>query len=169
MANAKLAWNLISSENIRINDETKETFNDQYILQLKGIFISLDINKTNSLTKSQVIEALKLLGLNENSDLIKMFFKNKSNITIDFNDFVEILYKEKKRIKNINSEFDSLFLFLDPDNTGTVSVNRLKNLLTSNNKLGLTKDEFSKFLISTNIHEDNEISISKLKKELIVS
>src|SRR4051812_31517121 len=118
MNNQTLAWRLISGES---NVSKKGSLRENDILQLRGIFLSLDDDKDGLLSTTQLGEALRLLGFIPREKLIKKFCSNLNQMRImglnemsfktDFKTFVTILSKEIKALVEIENEIGGLFEF----------------------------------------------------------
>ncbi len=126
MANqTTLAWRLISTES---NILKKGSLKENDVLQLRGIFLSLDDDKDGLLTTSQLADALRLLGFVPRVKLIKKFAPNVNQMKIlglnemsfktDFKTFVMMLSKEMKALQDIDVELTHLFSFVDTTNSG---------------------------------------------------
>lgn len=166
---AALAWTLLSGDGSR---PACCDFNDQDVLQLKGIFMSLDLDKDGLLTMDQVITAFKYVGLNPRSDSVSHYFLNSSGLRVSgvsFDTFVAILSEERKSLLSAKEQLDTLFSFVDSDDTGTISVNELEQLLTSNaSPFRFSKPEFGAFLLTVDCTAPNKrINIGLLKSKLL--
>lgn len=158
---ADLSWSLISGRKL---SSSKGLVAEKNIIQLKGIFLSLDSNHDNFLTKSQLLDALVLLGLHPRTSLLKQLFPlGKVGEEVDFNTFVTVISKEKQEI---GEDLDAIVAFLDPNDTGRISTEELRRLLILSGSAtnGLTHQDFSNFLKSSNATD--EIVVSQLKYDL---
>ncbi len=126
MANqTTLAWRLISTES---NILKKGSLRENDVLQLRGIFLSLDDDKDGLLTTGQLADALRLLGFVPRVKLIKKFAPsinqmkilglNEMSFKTDFKTFVMMLSKEMKALQDIDVELTNLFSFVDTTNSG---------------------------------------------------
>ena len=120
-----LAWRLISGDDLII---AKGCLTEGDILQLKGLFLYFDSDKDGYINKEQLVLALKYLGLNPRDNLVHSFTHsaNKNTFHVDFNTFVEILSREQERLLEVKAELDSLFAFVDPQETGEITVKQLQ-------------------------------------------
>lgn len=166
MDSAALAWNLINDAEILSPNASQ--FDDKYILQLRGIFLSVDVHKRNALHQNQLLQALFLLGLNPTQKLIDSFFKGDSEV-VDFSSFVAALYEERRRFVLLRSDIDQLLSFLDPRRTGALSVQLLRNLLVNNdNTFGLSMKEFNNVMRLVPLNKDGTISVDGLRRAMIM-
>ena len=166
MDSAALAWNLINDAEILSPNASQ--FDDKYILQLRGIFLSVDVDKRNALHQNQLLQALFLLGLNPTQKLIDSFFKGGSEV-VDFSSFVAALYEERRRFVLLRSDIDQLLSFLDPCRTGALSVQLLRNLLVNNdNTFGLSTKEFNNVMRLVPMNKDGTISVDGLRRAMIM-
>jgi Ca2+-binding EF-hand superfamily protein len=166
---AALAWSLISGDGSKpANCE----FNDQDVLQLKGIFMSLDSDKDEKLTFDQVVKAFKLVGLNPKESTITPYFLNENGLRaqgIPFDSFIQILSEEKRHLVEVKEQLDSLFSFIDDKDTGTISVAELEQLLTApTSPFRFTKPEFGGLLLTLDCgSREKRLSVSLLKSKLL--
>ncbi len=171
-----LAWRLISTES---NILKKGSLKENDILQLRGIFLSLDEDKDGLLTTAQLGDALKLLGFVPREKLIKKFAVNMNQMKIrglnemsfktDFKTFVMMLSKEMKALQDIDTELTHLFSFIDTTNSGLLSKSDLKHLLVDTiTPLSMTPQEFHRFVKGLSFATDSEnVRIVDLKKQLL--
>lgn len=166
MDSAALAWNLINDAEILSPNASQ--FDDKYILQLRGIFLSVDVDKRNALHQNQLLQALFLLGLNPTQKLIDSFFKVGSE-EVDFSSFVAALYEERRRFVLLRSDIDQLLSFLDPRRTGALSVQLLRNLLVNNDNIfGLSMKDFNNVMRLVPQNKDGTISVDGLRRAMIM-
>lgn len=166
MDSAALAWNIINDAEILSPNASQ--FDDKYILQLRGIFLSVDVHKRNVLHQNQLLQALFLLGLNPTQKLIDSFFKGGSEV-VDFTSFVATLYEERRRFVLLRSDIDQLLSFLDPHRTGALSVQLLRNLLVNNDDtFGLSMKEFNNVMRLVPLNKDGTVSVDGLRRAMIM-
>jgi len=166
MDSAALAWNLINDAEILSPNASK--FDDKYILQLRGIFLSVDINNRNVLHQNQLLQALFLLGLNPTQKLIDSFFKGDSEL-VDFTSFVATLYAERRRFALLKSDIDQLLSFMDPHRTGAISVQLLQSLLVNNDDtFGLSMKEFKNVMRLVPLNKDGTVSLDGVRRAMIM-
>jgi Ca2+-binding EF-hand superfamily protein len=166
---ATLAWSLISGDGTR---PTGCDFNDQDVLQLKGIFMSLDADKDGFLTTEQLSKAFQFVGLTLKNDVLSQLLTNANGVRtagVTFDTFVMALSHERKRLASAREQLDALFAFIDSDATGTVSVSELEQLLCAEaSPLRFSRPEFSALLLSLDCASpDRRINIEQLKSKLL--
>lgn len=165
---AVLAWTLISGDGSR--PQVCE-FTDQDVLQLKGIFMSLDHDKDGLLNQEQVVKAFHYVGINTSSDSINGYFLRENGLRameINFDTFVAALSTEKQSLKHVEDQLDTLFSFIDEKGTGTVSIQELEQLLTAETSpFRFSKPEFGAFVLSLDCSPSQRISTKLLKRKLL--
>lgn len=176
MNNQTLAWRLISGES---NISKKGSLRENDILQLRGIFLSLDDDKDGLLSTTQLGEALRLLGFIPREKLIKKFATNLNQMRImglnemsfktDFKTFVTILSKEIKALVEIENEISGLFEFMDSNGSGMISKKELRHLLVETiSPFSLSGTEYAKFVRNISFPSNSEyIKISELKRQVL--
>jgi len=185
------AWKVISSDLV---GPSRCSLREREVLQLKGIFLSLDEDKDGQLTTLQLVEALKLLGFSTREKFVlKFYFYNNGNgrnpnpnvpsagssvgmgiqaltFKTDFSTFCSVIGKELKVMKEIEIDLDYLFNFIaDESNTGYLSKKELKHMLVDiSSPTAMTEVEFTRFTKSIVFPSDSQtISISDFKVQLI--
>ncbi len=103
------AWKVISSELV---GPSKSILRERDVLQLKGIFLTLDEDKDGMLTTVQLIDALKLLGFSTRQKFVVKFssssgeeHQNSNGVQgltfrTDFKTFVSVIGKELAFMKD---------------------------------------------------------------------
>lgn len=170
------AWKVISSELV---GPTRSLLREKDVLQLKGIFLSLDDDKDGMLTTLQLIDALKLLGFSTREKSVVKFSANASQLQAsglhaltfktDFKTFVTVIGKEISAMKEVERDLSFLFEFMDSFETGHLSKKELKHLLVGvEAPSAMTDVEFTRFTKSLIFPPNSEtISIADLKIQLI--
>jgi Ca2+-binding EF-hand superfamily protein len=166
---ATLAWSLISGDGTR---PTGCDFNDKDVLQLKGIFMSLDADKDGFLTTEQLSKAFQFVGLSLKNDVLSQLPTNANGVRtarVTFDTFVMALSHERKRLAGAREQLDALFAFIDSDATGTVSVSELEQLLCAEaSPLRFSRPEFGSLLLSLDCTgPDRRINIEQLNSKLL--
>lgn len=173
---ALLSWDLISGD---VSSLLSCGFSDQDVLQLKGIFKSVDSNRDGLLTSPEVIKAFNFVGLSPKQSSIDEYFVDENGMQIpgiEFEAFLMILAYEKKHFAKVKEQIDCLFDFIDEDKTGYITVKELEQLLTADaSPYRFTKLEFASFLKSLDCgattagSSNQQVSVGLLKKKLLFS
>jgi len=143
------------------------TFNDKELLQLKGLFQSLDHNRDGKLDENQVRQAFDLLGIKPSADTVSVFSELQF---ADFPAFVEGLYAEKHRLQDFGAQLDLLLSFYDTNQSGYVTRTDLEQLLCSQSSpFCFTKSEFASFMITLEPKNPNRIGTEWIKQRLLFS
>jgi Ca2+-binding EF-hand superfamily protein len=170
------AWKVISNDLI---GPKKTILKEKDVLQLKGIFLSLDDDRDGQLSSTQLADGLKLLGFSTREKFLLKFSVNAAQNKInglnamsfktDFKTFCNVISKELKEMQSAANDLDYLFSFIDSNNTGFLSKKELKHLLTEVlSPIVLSSVEFNRFMKSLLIPNGSEhISIPDLKNQII--
>ena len=168
---ANLAWSLISGDGSR---PLHCGYNDQDVLQLKGIFMTLDSSNIGILTLPQVVTAFNLVGQTTSPEILAPYFDDGNGGSVhgmDFDSFVQILWAEKKSTRVIKEQMDDLFSFIDNKNTGKVTVRELQQLLSADaSPFQFSKQDFLSLLASLGCEGyglEQSLDIATLKQKLI--
>lgn len=171
MNQPQLSWTLISDQQAL---PARGFLQEKDVLQLKGIFLSLDDDSDGYLTKEQLQDALVLLGLNTRDKLLSKFFNISHHskaavLKVDLKTFLSVLSKEKEKFRDVEKDLDYIFSYLDPHKTGQVNRQELKHFLVElDTPLRLTAPEFSKFLKTIPVSSTaKHINIDVLKKRIM--
>lgn len=161
-----LAWSLISDGGGDLSSGTS-TFTDKELLQLKGLFQSLDHNRDGKLDESQVRQAFDLLGIKPSADTASVFSELQ---LADFPAFVEGLNAEKHRLQEFGGQLDLLLSFYDTSNTGYVSRRDLEQLLCSQSSpFCFSKKDFESFMNTLEPKNQHRIGTEWIKQRLLFS
>lgn len=159
-----LAWSLISDDGAGFNC-TGSSFDDKELLQLKGLFQSLDQDRGGQLSEPQVNRAFDLLGIKPSVETANVFAELQS---VDFSAFVEGLHAEKHRFLDFNGQLDLLLSFYDTDRTGFITRKDLKQLLCSQSSpFSFSDSEFDSFMATLEPKNSQKIGIEWIKQKLI--
>ena len=164
VSKSALAWSLISDDGVDFSS-TGNSFNDKELLQLKGLFQSLDHDRDGQLTEVQVCRAFDLLGIKPSLDTANVFVELQS---VDFSAFVESLYAEKHRFRDFDAQLDLLLSFYDTDRTGFITKNDLKQLLCApSSPFCFSDNDFDSFMATLEPKNSQKIGIEWIKQKLI--
>lgn len=142
-------------------------FNDRDTLQLKGIFLSLDLDKDGFLNRNQVRQAIMQVGIAPSEHTIESFFVDGRD-KVDFSTFRTVLFQERDSLAEIGGQLDVLFSFIDSENTGYISSKELEHLLCGSSKVQFTKKDFQSFVnVLALDNKSGKYNIADVKQRLL--
>lgn len=164
LTKSALAWSLISDDGFDLSS-SGNSFNDKELLQLKGLFQSLDQDRDGLLNEDQVCRAFDLLGIKPSAETASVFAELQF---VEFSAFVEGLYAEKQRFRDFDGQLDLLLSFYDTERTGFITRKDLKQLLCSQSSpFCFSEKEFDSFMVTLEPKNAQKIGIEWIKQKLI--
>eukprot|EP01038_Epipyxis_sp_PR26KG_P015665 gene15665-21189_t len=154
-------------------------FSMNSIIQLRGIFLSLDDDQDGLLTTSQLADALRFIGFIPRDQLLskfcvnltemKMKGKNLMKFSTSFDTFIQVLSNEVNRLHGIAEELNALFLFLDDEKSGYLSKTDLQHVLIEVlTPLSLTTAEFNSFNRAIPYDKFDRVKVEEIKQLLLL-
>ncbi|KAJ1431019.1 hypothetical protein B484DRAFT_448545 [Ochromonadaceae sp. CCMP2298] len=153
-----LAWKLILDESCTSSSGVETDSQKERVIQLKGIFLSLDSDQDGLLSVAQLEGALSRIGLKIGSSVLASLGSH-----VNFETFRGIVSEQTRRLKQVEEELDELFAFLD-DGDGFIAVDRLRRLL---GKEDGTEQQFADLLGVLSHTTEKTISIEVLKSKIL--
>ncbi|XP_062589441.1 uncharacterized protein LOC134251090 [Saccostrea cucullata] len=119
----------------RLLAEVTEDLTQEQIDEFKKAFSSIDLNKDGKISKKELVDAAKLLGINitleESKKLIESVDLNKDG-SIGFEEYV-LLMKDTFLQIDLNCErYKASFMLIDTNNDGVISFEELVRALAFN-------------------------------------
>lgn len=148
-------------------DEQHETksarkLTQQQIREAKDAFDLFDTTGTGFIEQKELKIALMTLGFNASKEEIRSIVSeldSNNTTTLDFNDFLQVVYALLPT-RNARSELEEAFQLFDVDGTGKISFKNLKEVVSSMGEQ-LTEQEIIEIIAEADKTGDGEISLEE--------
>ena len=138
-------------------DEELQEISENKIEEIREAFKLFDTDGSGSITAQELQDFFIKIGHNPSKKQIDKMIKevhdgDTNNKDIDFNTFLRIV---TKRMRDVDTEEELIesFKIFDPDGTGLISIEDLKNILLEYGDLNLLPDELEDVIADAD--EDN--------------
>jgi len=124
-------------------------------------------NESNGyITTEQLGDVMRYLGVNPTKAELASMIKEIGSKEIDRDKFLELMAKQKQAEENIREELMETFKIFDKANTGTVSRQELRHVLTTIGEQ-LTEDEIEEMIKEADLSQDGKLVIEEFVKLLL--
>jgi len=118
------------------------------------------------ITTEQLGDVMRYVGVNPTKAELANMIKEIGSKEIDREKFLELMAKQKQAEENIREELMETFKIFDKANTGTVSRQELRHVLTSIGEQ-LTEDEIEEMIKEADVSQDGKLVIEEFVKLLL--
>ena len=140
---------------------------DDETAELKEVFDLFDQNKDGKITRAELYDVLRTMGLGKTEEEIKAIihdYDSNDNGTMEFSEFLEMVsQKEGNSTVDSENETRKTFLAFDLNRDGYISKSELRKAMENLGE-NPTDEEIDKMMQEADVNHDNLISYEEFVK-----